>query len=52
MRDDEETELLVKEFLGRWSQEHEIQVRLMEVKGETEGVRKERLEEFKAWIHG
>ena len=51
MRDDEETERLVKEFLGRWSREHEIQVRLMEVKGETEGVRKEMLEEFKAWIH-
>ncbi|KAL2018479.1 hypothetical protein VTK56DRAFT_764 [Thermocarpiscus australiensis] len=50
MRDDEETERKVEEFLKRWSREKNIQVRLMQVRGETQGVRKEDVEEFRAWM--
>ena len=50
MRDDEETERLVKEFLRKWGAEKDVRVSLMRVKGETEGARKEDLGEFKAWI--
>ncbi len=50
MRDDVETEKRVREFLKEWSGRNEIQVRLMKVKGETEGVRREEVGEFKAWI--
>ncbi|KAL2259449.1 hypothetical protein VTK26DRAFT_6864 [Humicola hyalothermophila] len=50
MRDDEETERLVKEFLRKWGNEKDVRVSLMRVKGETEGARKEDLREFKAWI--
>ncbi|KAH6631473.1 ribosomal protein S5 domain 2-type protein [Chaetomium tenue] len=49
MRDDEETEKRVKAFLREWSKEHEIQVRLMGVRGETEGARMEDPSEFKLW---
>ncbi|EAQ88370.1 hypothetical protein CHGG_04989 [Chaetomium globosum CBS 148.51] len=49
MWDDEETEKRVKAFLREWSKEHEIQVRLMGVKGETEGARMEDPSEFKLW---
>lgn len=49
MRDDEETEKRVKAFLREWSKGHEIQVRLMKVKGETEGARMEDPSEFKLW---
>ncbi|KAK4236227.1 hypothetical protein C8A03DRAFT_17102 [Achaetomium macrosporum] len=51
MKDDEETEKKVKGFLREWSAKHEIQVRLMRVKGETDGVRKEDVREFKLWTH-
>jgi phosphomevalonate kinase len=51
MRDDAETEKRVREFLREWSRTNEIQVRLMKVKGETEGVRKEDVDEFKLWLH-
>ncbi|KAK4035041.1 phosphomevalonate kinase [Parachaetomium inaequale] len=50
MRDDEETEKRVRGFLREWSKEHEIQVRLMKVKGETEGARMEDVGEFKLWV--
>ncbi|KAH6856926.1 ribosomal protein S5 domain 2-type protein [Chaetomium sp. MPI-CAGE-AT-0009] len=50
MRDDAETEKRVKGFLREWSKSHEIQVRLMKVKGETEGARMEDPSEFKLWI--
>lgn len=50
MRDDAETEKRVRAFLREWSGTNEIQVRLMKVKGETEGVRKEDVGEFKVWI--
>jgi phosphomevalonate kinase len=50
MRDDEETEKRVKAFLRQWSRQHEIQVRLMKVRGETEGVREEPVRDFKLWI--
>jgi phosphomevalonate kinase len=51
MRDDAETEKRVRAFLREWSSTNEIQVRLMKVKGETEGVRKEDVGEFKLWIN-
>lgn len=50
MRDDDETERLVRRFLRKWSLEHGVRVRLMKVRGETEGVRREELDEFKTWI--
>lgn len=50
MRDDVETEKRVRAFLREWSAKNEIQVRLMKVKGETEGVRKEDVGEFKLWL--
>ncbi|KAL2159487.1 hypothetical protein VTH06DRAFT_2492 [Thermothelomyces fergusii] len=50
MRDDAETEKRVQGFLRKWSIEHEIQVRLMKVRGETEGVRMEDVGEFKSWV--
>jgi phosphomevalonate kinase len=50
MRDDEETEKRVRAFLRQWSREHEIQVRLMKVRGETEGARMEDVGEFKLWV--
>lgn len=50
MRDDAETEKRVREFLREWSGRNEIQVRLMKVKGETEGARTEDVAEFKAWL--
>jgi phosphomevalonate kinase len=51
MKDDAETEKKVRGFLREWSAQHEIQVRLMMVKGETDGVRKEDVREFKPWTH-
>ncbi|KAL1839925.1 hypothetical protein VTJ49DRAFT_1013 [Mycothermus thermophilus] len=50
MRDDEETEKRVKAFLREWSAQKEIRLRLMKVKGETEGARMEDVGEFKLWI--
>lgn len=50
MRDDEETEKRVRGFLRTWSKEHEIRVRLMKVRGETEGARMEDVGEFKLWV--
>ncbi|KAK4249223.1 phosphomevalonate kinase [Corynascus novoguineensis] len=50
MKDDEETEKMVQGFLKAWSKEHDIQVRLMKVRGETEGARVEDVGEFKSWV--
>lgn len=50
MKDDAETEKRVQAFLRKWSIEHDIQVRLMKVRGETEGARMEDVDEFKAWV--
>ncbi|KAK4121644.1 phosphomevalonate kinase-like protein [Parathielavia appendiculata] len=50
MRDDVETEKRVRGFLRQWSMKHGIHVRLMKVRGETEGVRKEAAGDFKLWI--
>ncbi|KAL2177051.1 phosphomevalonate kinase-like protein [Thermothelomyces heterothallicus CBS 202.75] len=50
MKDDAETEKRVQGFLRKWSTEHEIQVRLMKVRGETEGARMEDVGEFKSWV--
>jgi phosphomevalonate kinase len=50
MRDDRETEKRVRAFLRQWSMQHDIQVRLMKVRGETEGVREEDVKDFKLWI--
>jgi len=50
MKDDEETEKRVKAFLREWSKKHEIQVRLMKVRGETEGAREEDAGGFKLWV--
>lgn len=51
MRDDTETERRVDAFLEGWSRDHGIRVRLMAVRGETEGVRTEDVEEFRSWLH-
>ncbi|KAL2120092.1 hypothetical protein VTJ04DRAFT_4118 [Mycothermus thermophilus] len=50
VRDDAETEKRVDEFLKEWSEKKGIKVRLMGVKGETEGARIEDVGEFKSWI--
>lgn len=50
VRDDEATEVRIKEFLARWSREKGGSVRLLDVKGETEGVRREGLEQYEGWI--
>ncbi|KAL2127368.1 hypothetical protein VTI74DRAFT_10840 [Chaetomium olivicolor] len=50
IKDDEETEQRVKEFLSEWNGNHEIAVRLMRVRGETEGARKEDVAEFDSWL--
>jgi phosphomevalonate kinase len=50
MNDDEATENRVKEFLAKWSKEKGGQVRLLDVKGEMEGVRKENIQKYDGWI--
>ncbi|KAI1640108.1 ribosomal protein S5 domain 2-type protein [Biscogniauxia mediterranea] len=50
MRDDEATVARVKEFLARWSREKGGVVRLLDVKGEEEGVRREGLAEYAGWV--
>ncbi|KAK6827327.1 hypothetical protein PG987_010668 [Apiospora arundinis] len=51
MRDDEETETKVKEFVKAWGKEHGGMVRLLDVKGEMEGVRKETLGQYDGWLN-
>lgn len=50
MRDDAETESRVKEFVKGWGKEHGGMVRLLDVKGEMEGVRKEGLDQYGGWL--
>ena len=50
MKDDEATEKRVKDFVAKWSKEKGGQVRLLGVKGEMEGVRKEDISEYNGWI--
>ncbi|KAI1740089.1 ribosomal protein S5 domain 2-type protein [Xylaria scruposa] len=50
MKDDEATEKRVKDFVAKWSKEKGGQVRLLNVKGEMEGVRKENIREYAGWI--
>ncbi|KAI0103216.1 ribosomal protein S5 domain 2-type protein [Nemania sp. FL0031] len=50
MKDDEATEKRVKDFVANWSKEKGGQVRLLDVKGEVEGVRKENIKEYHGWI--
>ncbi|TQV98692.1 hypothetical protein V2A60_007599 [Cordyceps javanica] len=50
MDDDEATRRRVDEFLARWSREKSSKVKLLDVKGETEGVRTEELDVYKGWL--
>ncbi|KAI1132404.1 ribosomal protein S5 domain 2-type protein [Nemania abortiva] len=50
MKDDEATEQRVKDFVAKWSKEKGGQVRLLDVKGEMEGVRRENIKEYHGWI--
>lgn len=50
MKDDEETKKRVEERVAQWSQEKDSKVRLLDVKGEMEGVRYESLDVYKGWV--
>ncbi|KAI0445761.1 ribosomal protein S5 domain 2-type protein [Xylaria telfairii] len=50
MKDDEATEKRVKDFVAQWSKEKGGQVKLLDVKGEMEGVRKENIKEYAGWV--
>ncbi|KFA67725.1 hypothetical protein S40285_00930 [Stachybotrys chlorohalonatus IBT 40285] len=50
LRDDAETKQRVEEFLARWSTEKDAKVKLLDVKGEMEGARKESLDEYSGWL--
>ncbi|KAI1502374.1 ribosomal protein S5 domain 2-type protein [Biscogniauxia marginata] len=50
VRDDEATAARVREFLARWSAEKGGAVRLLDVKGEEEGARREGLGEYVGWL--
>ncbi|KAK7218614.1 hypothetical protein V2G26_006617 [Clonostachys chloroleuca] len=50
MKDDAETKQRVEEFLVKWSQEKDAKVKLLKVKGEMEGARRENLEIYEGWI--
>jgi phosphomevalonate kinase len=50
MKDDEATEKRVKDFVAKWSEEKGGQVKLLDVRGEMEGVRKENIREYDGWI--
>lgn len=51
MRDDEDTRVRVDEFLAGWTREHPGQtVKLLQVKGEVEGVRREELDVYAGWL--
>lgn len=51
MKDDAETEAQVKDFAAAWGKEHGGAVRLLAVKGEMEGIRKETLDQYAGWIN-
>ena len=50
MKDDAETKRRVEEFLAKWSQETDSKVKLLNVKGEMEGVRRESLDVYDGWL--
>lgn len=50
VKDDEATEERIKQFLAKWSNEKGEKVRLLDVKGEMEGVRKEGLRQYDGWL--
>ncbi|EFY93435.1 phosphomevalonate kinase [Metarhizium acridum CQMa 102] len=50
MKDDEETKRRVEERVAEWSREKGSKVRLLDVKGEMEGVRCENLDVYSGWI--
>jgi len=50
VKDDKGTEARIKEFLAGWSKENGARVSLLRVKGEMEGVRREKLELYQGWL--
>ncbi|OAA47677.1 phosphomevalonate kinase [Metarhizium rileyi] len=50
MKDDEESKKRVEESIAKWSQEKGSKVRLLDVRGEMEGVRCESLDVYTGWI--
>ncbi|KAI1322914.1 ribosomal protein S5 domain 2-type protein [Xylariaceae sp. FL0255] len=50
MKDDDATAQRVKDFVKKWSQKKGGQVRLLDVKGEFEGARREDLEQYGGWL--
>lgn len=50
IQDDKETKQRVEEFLQKWSKEKGSKVKLLDVKGEMEGVRPESLDIYSGWL--
>ncbi|KXJ95651.1 ribosomal protein S5 domain 2-type protein [Microdochium bolleyi] len=50
MKDDEETEARVRVFLSKWSEERGGVVRMLDVRGEMEGARRESLDQYDGWV--
>lgn len=50
VKDDSETTARLEEFLAKWSKEKGGRVSLLAVKGEMEGVRMEKAEDYQGWI--
>ncbi|RFU78771.1 phosphomevalonate kinase [Trichoderma arundinaceum] len=50
MRDDAQTQSRVEDFLATWSREKDAKVKLLGVKGEMEGVRRESLDVYAGWL--
>lgn len=50
MKDDKDTEKRVSEFLSKWTQEKDANVKLLDVRGEMEGVRRENLDVYTGWL--
>ncbi|KAK2591983.1 phosphomevalonate kinase [Conoideocrella luteorostrata] len=50
MRDDEDTKKRLEESIAQWSLEKDSKVRLLDVKGEMEGVRCESLDVYDGWL--
>ncbi|KND92954.1 Phosphomevalonate kinase [Tolypocladium ophioglossoides CBS 100239] len=50
IKDDEQTKQRVEARLAKWSRERDSKVRLLDVKGEMEGVRREELDVYAGWL--
>ncbi|KAL7796622.1 ribosomal protein S5 domain 2-type protein [Trichoderma ceciliae] len=50
MRDDDQTQSRVRDFLASWSREKDAKVKLLGVRGEMEGVRRESLDVYAGWL--